>query len=298
MNATWGAIARKDFEDAMRSKVLWALTGIFVAFIVMSMLSAEELIEGVDTVTPSLALAGVAMLAQLFIPGLALAAGYLAITGERRDGSLRVLMSYPFTPFAVILGKLVGRLALTMSVLLTGFAVATAMVVVLYGLPSLTALGGFIGAGVLVGATFTGLAVGGSAMATSRGRAMAWTMGPFVAMMFFWKPVVVGLHYVLEGGLPGVQVPSWYILLKRLNPLEAYRVVVGKVLGEPVYAIPDFPLEDLPMGTMPADLGMEDRIAGEIPFYLSDWFAVVILLAWGILPVLYGYRYFVRSDLD
>lgn len=297
MSVTWTSIARKDIEDAVRSKVVWGLTLTFVAFLVMTMLSAGELVQGVETVTASLALSGVATLAQLFIPGLAVVAGYLAITGERRSGSLRVLLSYPFTRFDIVFGKLVGRTAITMIALVSGFAVASVLVVWLYGAPSIATFVGFVGTGVLLGAVFTGLAVGGSSMSTTRGRAMSLTIGPYVAMVLFWKPVVVGMYYAAYGSLPGLVVEPWYLLVKRLNPLEAYRVATGSVLGEPVNAVPYLPLEDLPPGTMAAEIEIGTRLAGEIPFYLQDWFAVVILLAWGIIPVVLGYRRFATSDV-
>lgn len=42
------------------------------------------------------------------------------------------------------------------------------------------------------------------------------------------------------------------------------------------------------------DLSVE---AGEVPFYLKDWFAVVVLVACGLLPVVLGYRRFRGPDL-
>ena len=109
MTVTWRDVARKDFEDAARSKLLWGLIAVFVAFLVMSLLSAEELFPDAVTVDAATALSGVAMLAQLFVPGIELVAGYMAVVGERRSGSLRVLLSYPFSRFDVVAGKLVGR---------------------------------------------------------------------------------------------------------------------------------------------------------------------------------------------
>jgi len=298
VTATWVDVARKDFEDAVRSKVLWGLIATFVAFLVMSLLSAEELVQGVDTVTADIALAGVATLAQLFVPGVALAGGYLAVAGERRSGSLRVLLTYPFSRLDVVLGKLVGRTVVTLTALVVGFAVASVLVVVLYGTPSAVSFLGFVGLSVLLGAAFTGLAVGGSAVAGTRGRAMTLTIGPFVAMVFFWKPVVVGLYYAVAGSLPGISVEPWYLLLKRLNPLVAYRTLAGNLLGEPVQAVPNLPLEDLPAGMVAARFSATDRVAGEIPFYLQDWFAVLVLVAWGVVPVALGYWRFLRNDLD
>lgn len=297
MTATWRAIARKDVEDAVRSRVLWGLILTFVAFLGMALLSAEELVEGVETVTPALALAGVASLAQLFIPGVAIVAGYLAISGERSSGSLRVLLSYPFSRVGVVLGKVTGRLLVTTMALAVGFAVASVLVVALYGTPSIATFTGFIGTAVLLGAAFTGLAVGGSAMTHTRGQSLAITVGPYVAMVFFWKPIVVGLHYLITGTLPGVEVGSWYLLVKRLNPLAAYRTVAGDVLGEPVNAVPNLPLEDLPTDVTAAELETGMRLAGEVPVYLEPWSGIVILATWGVIPLGLGYWKFRRSDI-
>ena len=297
MTVSWRDVARKDFEDATRSKLLWGLIAAFVAFLVMSLLTAEELFPDPVTVDAAKALSGVAMLAQLFVPGIALAAGYMAIVGERRSGSLRVLLSYPFSRLDVVVGKLVGRSLVTGTALLVGFAVASVLVVALYGTPTVATFVGFVATGVLLGLSVTGLAVGGSAAAASRGKAMALTIGSFVVWVFFWKPIVVGAHYLLEGELPGVQADAWYFFLKRLNPLEAYRVLTGSVLDEPIDPVPHLPLEDVPERPPGEQLELATRLGGEVPFYLQDWFSVVVLLAWGVIPVVLGYRYFERADL-
>ncbi|WP_126663931.1 ABC transporter permease subunit [Haloterrigena salifodinae] len=297
MTVSWRDVARKDFEDAVRSRLLWGLTAVFVAFLGMSLLSAEQLFPEPVTVDTAMALSGVAMLAQLFVPGIALAVGYMAVVGERRSGSLRVLLSYPFSRGEVVAGKLAGRLLVTGTALTIGFAAASVLVVALYGVPDAGTFAGFVAAGVLLGLTFTALAVGGSAAASTRGRARTLTIGSFVGMVFFWKPVVVGIYYAVTGSLPGVQAESWYFLLKRLNPLEAYRVVAGAVLDERVDAVPEFPLEDVPANAPAETLELSNRLAGEVPFYLADWFSVVVLLAWGLVPVLAGYRLFEDADL-
>lgn len=297
MTATWRAVATKDFEDAIQSRMLWGLIAVFISFLVMALLSAEQLFPDAVAVDAAKALAGVAMLAQLFIPGIALVAGYMAVVGERRSGSLRVLLSYPFSRRDVVGGKLVGRLLVTGTALTVGYAVASGLVVILYGVPDVDAFLGFVGAGVLVGLTFTGLAVGGSAAAATRGRAMTLTIGSFMGMVFFWRPVIVGLYYAVTGALPGIQAHSWYFVLKRLNPLEAFRVLSSAALDEQVRPVPELPLEGVPATTPPKQLELANRIAGEVPFYLEDWVSVVVLVAWGLIPVMVGYWRFEHADL-
>ena len=263
----------------------------------MALVSAEQLFPEAVTVDAPKALAGVAMLAQLFIPGVALIVGYMAIVGERRSGSLRVLLSYPFSRRDVVLGKLVGRTLVTATGLVVSYAVALGLVVVLYGSPDRATFAGFVGSGVLVALTFTALAVGGSAAAATRGRAMTLTVGSFMAMVFFWKPVVVGLYYAITWSLPGLQADSWYFLLKRLNPLEAFRVISSAALDQRVQAFPQIPLENVPADATPEQLALTNRFAGDVPFYLEDWFSVGVLIAWGVIPVVIGYWRFERADL-
>jgi len=297
MTASWIAIARKDVADATRSRMLWGFTLVFVAFLGMALPVAGELFPDVVTVSPAKALAGVAMLAQLFIPGIAIVAGYMAVVGERRTGSLRVLLGAPFTRGRVLAGKLVGRLVVTLVALTTGFAVAAALVVALYGAPTAAAFGGFVATGLLLGVVFTGLAVGGSAATATRGHAMTATIGSFMGMVFFWQPLAAGAYAAVTGGLPGRIAEPWYFLLKRVNPLEAYRVLTEAALDERVDAVPQFPLEDVPRHAPLEQLAMTNRLAGPVPFYLQDWFAALILLAWAVIPVLVGYHRFRTTDL-
>jgi ABC-2 type transport system permease protein len=298
MTATWNDIARKDFEDAVRSKMLWGIIAVFIAFLLMALPVAEQLFPDAVTVDAAKALGGVAMLTQLFVPGIALVAGYMAVVGERRSGSLRVLLSYPFSRRDIVAGKLVGRILVTSTALVVGFAVASVLVVMLYGAPDVAAFAGFVGAGVLLGLTFTGLAVGGSAAASSRGRAMTLTIGSFVAMVFFWKPAAAGVYYAVTGSLPGLHAERWYFLLQRLNPLEAFRVLSGAALDEEVSAVPELPVENLPADVSPEQLELANRLlGGEVLFYLTDWFSVVVLVVWGAIPVVLGYWWFKRTDL-
>ncbi|MFB6185571.1 MAG: ABC transporter permease [Halobacteriaceae archaeon] len=298
MTATWIDIARKDFEDAVRSKMLWGFIGIFLAFVTISLFSAEQLFPASVTVDAPMALAGVAMLAQLFIPGIALVAGYMAVVGERQSGSLRILLSYPFSRFDIVLGKLAGRLLITGIGLSIGFAVASGLVVWLYGVPTVTQFMQFVATGILLGLSFTGLAVGGSAATKTRGSAMTLTIGSFMSMVFFWKPIVVGIYYGVKGTLPGIKADAWYFLLKRLNPLEAYRVLTGAALNEPVDPVPKFPLEDIPANTPSEKLEIANRVVGEVPIYLDQSMAVVIFIAWGTFPVILGYWRFKSEDLS
>jgi len=135
----------------------------------------------------------------------------------------------------------------------------------------------------------------------SRRGAMAGAVGSYVFFTILWNPIVAGLHYAVEGELVGLSAPSWYLFLQRLSPLEAYRQALMALLGENVFGLFgwEFIVEDVGQSEMAeGGLLVSNRVAGEVPFYLTDWFAVVILLAWLVAPVAVGLWQFERADLN
>ena len=76
--------------------------------------------------------------------------------------------------------------------------------------------------------------------------------------------------------------------------MEAYGVVASSVLDQQVFALTlQFPIGINVFGDAP----LEDIVVGEVPFYLSEWFSALVLLAWILLPVLVGYLRFRTADL-
>ena len=293
---TWPQVARKDFEDAVRSKMVWGIIAVFVGFVGFVLLVAIGTTDTSDA-TGDAALSLTANFGQLFVPLVALIAGYLAIVGERRSGSLRVLLSYPHSRRDVVVGKLVGRSAVIATTLAVGSAASMLLVALLVDAPSLGNAAGLLASFVLFGAGFTGLAVGISAGVRTRGKAMALAIGSLLVFLFVWDAAAAGVHATVTGSLPGLRVEPWYFLLKRLSPFGAFRALADGFVQGQVSPFVRMGLEQLPKGTTPEQLALPNRVAGPLPFYLSDWFAVLTLAAWGLVPGVVGYLRFRRSDL-
>lgn len=293
---TWTQVARKDFEDAVRSKMLWGLMGVFVAFmgfIVTIAVTTADSGEG----SHSAALQMTAQLGQLFVPLIALIAGYMAVVGERRSGSLRVLLGYPHSRLDVVLGKLVGRTGVIAVTLAVGSAVSMAIVSLVTPSPDVGSAVGVLAAIVLCGAAFTGLAVGVSASVRTRGKAMALAIGSVLVFLIVWDALAAGVYAVATGALPGLEAEPWYFLLKRLNPINAFRVVASGFVDGRVYQMFSLGIEEIPADTPPSELTVDNRVAGSLPFYLKEWFAALTLAVWAVVPALVGYLRFERSDL-
>jgi|AntDeeMinimDraft_5_1070356.scaffolds.fasta_scaffold13786_3 ABC-2 type transport system permease protein len=290
-------VARKDFEDAVRSQMLWSLTGLLVGLIVL-VYGAIWYFEGN---LPSSDLASIlALPLQVIVPLAALIVGYMAIVGERRSGSIKILLSLPPTREDVVAGKLLGRSGVVAVAVLAAFVVATLLTGLLFGEVPVSGLAGLAVATLLLGFAFVGIAVGFSAAVASRGRAMAGVVGTYLVFLGFWDVLVGGIYRVVTGSFPASPITpdspieAWALALQRLNPMEAYGVVASSVLDQQVFALTlQFPIGINVFGDAP----LEDIVVGEVPFYLSEWFSALVLLAWILLPVLVGYLRFRTADL-
>lgn len=296
---TWTAIARKDFEDVVRSRMVWGIIAVFLLLMVIVTLGASSQIEDPSATDVIFFFANVG--GQLFVPIIALVVGYMAIVEERQSGSLRVLFGLSYGRNDVLFGKLASRTAVIAVATLVAVGFTAALMVALFGsLPIGTVLG-FLGLTLLLGAAFTAIAVGVSAMAATRTRAMGGAIGSYILFTLLWHPAVAGVYYLAEGELVGLEAPGWYLLLLRLNPLEAYRQAVGSLIDGYVPALIGWEniVEDVPQGAFQeGTLTVSNRIAGDLPFYLTEWFSAVVLLIWIVVPVAIGYRRFERADLN
>ncbi len=272
---SWFVVARKDFEDAVRSKMLWAVTVLFVLSTAGTVYALDRIME----LTGTTVLQMLTIPAGLIIPISSLVVAYLAIAGERESGSIKILLGLPHTRRDVVVGKLFGRTGVVVAAVGVAFAVTFGVLVALYGSINVVDYLSLFLVTSLFGTTFVGIAVGISSATSTRSRAMAAAVGVFVAFQILWDYVPTAVYYFVEGTLPAGQLPAWYYLVLTLNPKNAYSSAATMFL-------PKSPAGDL-----------TSRLAGEIPFYLESWFALVILLVWLVVPVVFGYAQFSRVDL-
>lgn len=288
-------LARKEFTDAMRSRSLWAATGLLTIVLSAAAVLPSVAIDNLDPATlPRYMLAPVAT----FVTITALVTGYLAIAGERDTGSIRTLLGLPYTRGDVVLGKYVGRSAIVGVAVLVSYLVAAVVSFAVYGsLPvgvyTLLAL-----LTVVLGIAVVGIAVAISAGAGTRNRAMTLSVGLFFVFELIWTYLTKGLYYVVTlGDLPGTYVPPWYILLERLSPTNAFKSAAELFIPENVTRVNVSQGQGVTNAGSNAGPTLAERVGGELPFYLDAWFALVVLACWIVVPVVVGYIRFERADL-
>lgn len=290
---SWAYVARKDFADAVRSMLAVTLLALFALLALLSV-AIPRLVLGPEAgVQESLGM--MAGPVQLVVPFAALVVAYLSIAGERESGSLKLLLGFPLTRRDVVVGKLVGRSGVVVLGVLVGFLASAAFVVWLYGSLPVAAFVTFVALTALFATAYVGIAVGLSALVTTRSRAIAAALGFVVVMEFFWDLVPVGLYYLAYGTMPGETLPAWYFLLDRLSPSGAYTYAVELVARVGVAGLVTTSESSAePAGAL---VPLADRLVGDVPFYLEGWSAVAILVLWMVVPVALGYLRFRRADL-
>lgn len=270
---SWRLVARKDFRNAVGSRMLTGLLGLYVLALV-AVVVGHQLV--VDLPTTDGLLVALVTVTKWLVPVTALVAGYDAVVGERADGTLTFLLGLPHSRTDVLVGKAIGRIVAVVVPVLVGFGgVAVATFVLYPDLPA-GALVTMALAAALLGAAFVAFAVAVSALTASPVRAVAVAVAAFVGTMFLWDLLPTGVYFLFEGSVPGSQVPpDWYFLLERLNPLNAYLALLSSAFET-----------------------LSTRVPSPHPFYLSGPFSVVVFGLWVLVPLSVGLLRFRSADLS
>lgn len=282
---SWSAVARKDFQDAARSKALWALTALFVLFMAGMAYVFTLLGNSAGQAAPELESVGLLFFlispVTLLIPITGLVIAHKAIAGEVESGSAKFLLSLPHTRRDAVVGKVVGRSAVLCAAVLVGLVTAALVVVGLYDSFDAMAYVGFSVLALLLAALYTAIGVGLSALTKDSGRATILAAAFFVVFEVAWGLVSTGIYYLLNNSFgpgPGVTPPEWYLLVNRIPPSSAFSSAV--------------------FGFLPGNAGTIAQLFPQNPpVYLSKWAAVATLLAWFVAVPAIGYWRFEGADL-
>ncbi|GAB3035631.1 ABC transporter permease [Natronobiforma cellulositropha] len=297
---SWLLIAQKDFEDVVRSRMVWSIVALYAVLMGIATMGANpDTLGGGEieaVINMFMTLAG-----ELLIPLIALMIGYMAIVGERQSGSLRMLFGLSHSRRDVFVGKLVSRLTLMSIVAVITCALVGVFTYVRFGSLPMATFAQFLGVTLVMAVTFTALAVSISAVSATRMQALGGALGSYVVFALLWHPLTAGVHYLLEGELAGLEPAGWYLFLQRLSPLTAYRQTVASVIDQYLWSMFGWPniVEDIPPEEVTADaLALTNRAGGELPVYLGDGVALLTLLAWIAIPAAVAYWAFERADLN
>lgn len=274
-------VARKDFLDIRRSKVIWLVLSIYAGFAGVVMYINIDQWQYYETVHVAVIqiLSSVVFIGSLLIPLVALVAAYLAIAGERESGSAKFLLGLPNTRWDIILGKFLSRgLVITLGII-SAFVVIAGFLLTIYPVfPAIPYLVMF-GLMFLYAIAYVAIAIGVSASVTSKARAAAAGFGLYFALNILTLVGSLGnimrtLHVDILGF---TEAPLLYQFVSQLVPSQAL-----------THGVSAFGAEGNSINALPSDA----------PFYVQAEFMPVILCGWIIVPLVFGYYRFRSADVS
>jgi len=279
---SWAVVAKKDFQDAIRSRALWGISAMFLLLIggIGALYASVDAVAGGNPTALGLVFF-VASSIGLFVSVTAIITCYKSLAGERESGSMKLLLSLPHTRRDVVTGKVVGRTAVLAVPIVIAMLVGAGLGMGLLGdvAPVATLLLGLMG--ILFALTYASIMVGISATTGSTSRAAALAITFLLVFEFLWDIVVLGLVYVVNGFEFTTSFPDWAYLVTQVPPSNAFVTSL-------VAVIPD----------APAAATAGSQSASQVDaFFGTPWIGVVWLVIWTVVPVTIGYWRFQQADL-
>jgi ABC-2 type transport system permease protein len=323
----WYPVAKKEFRDAIRSKGLWVLSFLFTALFVIPAARNWWTLRGAQQVPRRLQEFGLQVaisrpyldIVTLLVPIVVIFAGYAAVSDERTSGSLKVLLSLPFSRRDVIVGKVIGRGAVVGVPLLAALGLTGLFFAVSPFTFKLGVFAWFVLYTVAFTLVFTAVVVSISGAMSTNLRSLAGAGIVYFYLSFGWNALANSIGDLLAdfAGIEGAL--RWQIVLfvKLLSPTQAYKTLTNSMLGEGAGAATTarygmFQQGQEAMGTICGDVlagnpSVQRTMFGNrtvceaggsgLPFYLSDPAVFVSLLVWIGLAAAVSYYTFDRVDL-
>lgn len=282
-------VARKDFQDAIRSKLLWVLSALFalLAVGIAVAYSSFDLLSGGNPTAGGL-LYFVSSSLTLFVTIAAIVVCHRSIVGERESGSLKLLLSLPHSRIDVVLGKLIGRTGVLAVPILGTLLLGIVLGGALGGIFDPIATIGVLGITLLFILTYASIFLGISALTKSTTIATALSVVYFVVFEVVWGIVGVIILFAANGfEFSGeFTVPDWYYVFSRVPPSAAFEAALNTVVSG---------ASAVQAGGGGGGSGFS--VGQTEAFYAEPWIGFVMLAFWLVVPVAIGMIVFNRTDL-
>lgn len=280
---SWAVVAKKDFQDAIRSKLLWVLSVLF-ALLSVGIGAAYGSLDALSGGDPSAEglLYFVASSLGLFVTIAAIVVCHRSIAGERESGSIKLLLSLPHSRFDVLVGKFVGRTGVLavpiLGTLLLGIAVGSALA----GVFSVVTTVQVTLITLLFVAAYAGVFLGISALTGSTTFATAVSVVFFVVFEVLWSLVLLLLRLATNGFDFQAAItsapPEWYSVLVKVPPSSAFEAALNTAVSTPT------------------NVGEAGGGAAQ-GLSQSPALGFLFLGFWLVVPLVIGYVRFRRTDL-
>ena len=219
-------VAGKELRDGLRNRWLLAITVVFAGLALGIAYFGAAASGKVGFTSLSATIASLATLAGFVVPLISLLIAYDTVVGERGNGTLLLMLSYPISRTELLAGKFLGHSAVLALASVLGFGGAVAAMQVLSPVARSAEIWGVIAlfsiANILLAASFAGMGCLISVLTRDKSRAaglalLSW----FVFVVLFDLALLAVL--VFSGGNAMERAVFPYLLM--LNPIDVFRLV-------------------------------------------------------------------------
>jgi ABC-2 type transport system permease protein len=272
-------LARSDFRNIRRSRLLQTTVGILIAAFALVVLT-QSVSDGQREQAALLAVGKLFGFTALLLPVVVVPLGALSITSERTSGSIKYLLALPNTRRSVFLSKVLSRSVLAVVGMLSASLVAGLLLLVKFGTVPTPEFPIFVGLMTYYGLVWTVASVAVSALSNSRSRALSGTLGLYFLFGVVWNFLpsfnsTMVTRFVVEELLNQPAAPNLYTVVELLSPTFAY------VSASQAYVF-DVDL----FGT-----------GGSTPAFFEPWVTLVLMTAWAVAVLAVGYVGFQRARI-
>ena len=225
-------VAGKEFRDDFRNRWTIAVAIVFAVLALGVAYFGGAAAGKIGFTSFEATLASLTTLAAFIIPLIGLLIAYDTIVGERANGTLLLMLSYPLARGKLVAGKFIGHCAALGVATLIGFGLAVAIIQMTQPQTrtwdAWLSIGNFIVSATLLGASFVALGCVISVVTNDKSRAAGLALVIwFVSVVLFDLGLLALL--VFSGGNPVEKAIFPYLLL--LNPIDVFRLINLTMLG-------------------------------------------------------------------
>lgn len=259
-------IAGKEIRDGLRNRWIIGATLLLAALAFALALLGSAPTGNLGVKPLAVSVVSLASLSIFLVPLIALLLAYDSVVGEVERGTMLLLLTYPISRSQLLLGKVLGHVAILAIATVVGYGGAGLAVGLGQGgdAQSWAAFGLLLGSSVLLGAVFVSLATLVSLLVKERGTAAGVAVALWLLFVVVFDLALLGLLVASEGKL-GPGVFSWVLML---NPADVYRL--ANLTG----------FENVRQFSGMAGLAAEIRLpAGQLLLVLAGWAAAPLAAA-------------------
>ena len=216
-------IAAQEVRTGLRNRWVLAIT-VLLAALALSLALLGSAPVGVVKADPlAVVVVSLASLTIFLVPLIALLLSFDAIVGEHERGTLLLLLSYPLSRWQVVVGKVLGQIAILAVATVLGYGAAG---VALWlkggvGIEAWLAYGAMMATSVMLGASFVAIGCLASTLVRERATAAGLAVGVWLLFVLLFDTALLGVLGADQGRIVGKTALDALLLL---NPTDVYRL--------------------------------------------------------------------------